>query len=184
VCIPRYPPHQLLLAALFAYVSAVGSCEMSTARWYHASQVSPISLDCVLLTLRCRAKFRPHHLIVTSSSMHHYVFDIDADNFNVDSRVVCNLLYPMAGLLVVFDTDSQSSTPPLERFHNGGHAEASPIPLHRRSHLIALPVSTQPIECPAPGHAATGGVNSSASSSYPTGDVSRVLLVRRCMGCR
>jgi hypothetical protein len=157
-----------------------------TGNGSHRPILAPPDLENVTatLTLRCLAKCRPHHLIVTSSSMHHYVFDLDAENFNVDSRVVCNLLYPMAGLLVVFDTDSQSSTPPLERFHNGGHAEASPIPLHRRSHLIALPVSTQPIECPAPGHAATGGVNSSASSSYPTGDVSRVLLVRRCMGCR
>jgi hypothetical protein len=88
--------------------------------------------------------------------VHHYIFDIDAHSFAVDGTVVCDMLYLVAGLLVVFDTDSQSNTPLHEHFHNGSHAEASPIPLHCRSHLIALPVSTLPVDCPAPGRAVTG----------------------------
>jgi hypothetical protein len=88
--------------------------------------------------------------------MHHYIFEIAVDSFNLDSMAVGGLLYFVVGLLGLFDIDSQSNTPPHEHLHNGGHAEASPFPLHYHSHLIALPVRNQPVDCPAPGHAATG----------------------------
>jgi hypothetical protein len=88
--------------------------------------------------------------------MIHHIFEIAVDSFSFDSMAVGGLLYFVVGLLGVFDIDSQSNTPLHEHFHNGGQAEASPFPLHYHSHLIALPVSTQAVDCPAPVHAATG----------------------------
>ena len=84
------------------------------------------------------------------------MFEIVANSLSVDSMVVCDPLYFVVGFLSVFDTDTQSTTTLHEHLYHGHGAGESSTLLHRRSQLVASSDSTSLLDCPAPGHAATG----------------------------